>query len=82
MYTHPDRMGQLVTERHRELLADARRGQLRQQTRPAPGTPGATWTITRRLGMAIAKAGAAAARIPSAIWPARPQSLGETPVPR
>ena len=82
MYLNSDRIGQLATEHHGEMLADARRRQLRRQARPAPGTPGATWTVTRRLGTAIAKASAAKARVPSAIWPARPRSLGETPVPR
>jgi hypothetical protein len=42
----------------------------------------ATSTITRRLGAVLARVGVAAARVPAAIWPARPQSLGETPVPR
>ena len=79
MYTNPDRIGQLATAHHGAMLADTRRRQLRQQARPAPGTPG---PITRRLGTAIAKVGAAAARVPNALWPARPQSLGETPVPR
>jgi len=82
MYTHSDRIGQLVDEHHRELLADVQRHQLRRQTRLASGTPGATSTITRRLGAVIARVGVAAARVPAAIRPARPQSLGETPVPR
>jgi hypothetical protein len=82
MYMNSDRIGQLATQHHGEMLADARRRQLRQQARPAPGTPGATSPVTRRLGTAIAKVGAAAARVPSAIWPTRPQSFGETPVSR
>jgi hypothetical protein len=82
MYMNSDRIGQLATAHHHEMLADARRRQLRQQARPACGTPDTTSTVTRRLGSAIAKAGAAMARVPSAIRPARPQSLSETPVAR
>jgi len=82
MYTNCDRIGQLATEHHREMIADARRRQLRQQGRSAPRTPGATSTIAHRLGAAIAKAGVAAARVPNALRSARPQPLGETPVPR
>jgi len=79
MYTNPDRIGQLATAHHGAMLADTRRRQLRQQARPAPGTPS---PIARHLGTAIAKVGATAARVPDALRPARPQSLGETPVPR
>jgi len=83
MYTYSDRIGQLVDEHHGELLADAQRHQLRRQARLTSGTPGATSTITRRLGAVLAKVGiAAAARVPAAVRPARPQSLGEAPVPR
>ena len=45
-----DRIGQLATAHHHEMLADARRRQLRQQARPACGTPDTTSTATRRLG--------------------------------
>jgi hypothetical protein len=82
MYMNSDRIGQLATAHHHEMLADARRRQLRQQARSTSGTPGASSTVTRRLGTAIAKAGAALARVPSAMRPARPQSLSETPVAR
>jgi hypothetical protein len=80
MYTHPDRIGQLVDEHHRELLADARQRQLRRHSRPAPGTPGTT--ITRRLAAVIARLGVAAARVPESVRPARPRPLGDTPGPR
>jgi hypothetical protein len=79
MYTYQDRIGQLARDHHHEMLADARRRQLRQQARPASS---ATRGITRRLTAAIAKAGTAAARVPDAIWPARSPSLGETPAAR
>ncbi len=37
MYMNSDRIGQLATQHHGEMLADARRRQLRQQARPAVG---------------------------------------------
>jgi len=62
MYPQFDRIGQLAHEHHHEMLADARRRQLRhQQGRPAPRTPRAASTIVRRLGAVIARAGGAAA---------------------
>lgn len=79
MYTQFDPIGQLAHEHHGEMLADARRRQLRrQQDRPAARTSHAASAITRRLGAAIAKA----ARVPDALWPAGRQSLGETPASR
>ena len=78
---YQDRIGQLASQHHHEMLADARRRQLRQQGR-APRTPGAASTIARRFGAAIAKAGVAAARVPDAIWPVRSHPLSETPAPR
>ena len=64
MYTNSDRIGQLASAHHREMLADARRRQPRHQSRSAPGTPGAPLTITRHLRPALAKVGVAAARVP------------------
>ena len=79
MYTQFDRLGQLAHEHHHEMLADARRRQLRHRLdRPAPRTP----HVARRLGAVIAKAGGAAARVPGALRPARLQRLGETPAAR
>jgi hypothetical protein len=50
MYTHPDRIGQLVRERHHELLAAARQRQLRpERSRPALRIP----ALTRRLAAAF-----------------------------
>jgi hypothetical protein len=85
MYTHYDRMGQVAREHQREMLAEARRHQLRrelwhQPDRPAPRTPYAV-AVARRLGAVIAKAAGAAARVPQASRP-RPQPLGETPASR
>jgi hypothetical protein len=67
MYTNSDRIGQLASAHHREMLADARRRQLRHQGRSAPRTPGTRSTITRGLGTALAKVGVAAARVPDAL---------------
>ena len=82
MYTNSDRIGQLASEHHREMLADARHRRLRRPGRSAPRTPGTPSAITRRLGTAIAKVGAAAGRVPDAIWSDRPEPLGDTPAPR
>jgi hypothetical protein len=61
MYTQIDRIGQLAHEHHREMLAEARRRQLRHQPgRPAPRTSRAS-TIARRLSAAFAKARVATA---------------------
>ena len=80
MYTQFDRIGQLAHEHHHEMLADARRRQLRHD-RPAPRTPHAA-AIARRLGAVIARTSGVAARVPDALRPARPQPLGETPASR
>ena len=73
MFTHPDRIGQLAREHHHQMLAQARRRQLRHQhSRPAAST-----RIIRRLAEMIAGAGAAPAQAPGAIWPAGPHPLGE-----
>ena len=74
---YQNRLGQLAQQYHHEMLADARRRQLRQEGR-APRTPGAASSLTR-LGAAIAKAAAATTRVPDAIWPARSHPLSETP---
>jgi hypothetical protein len=59
MYAY-DRMGQLASEHHREMLADARQRRLRpQHSRPASRPLRATSTLTRRLVAAIARADSA-----------------------
>jgi hypothetical protein len=67
MYT--DRLGQLASQHHHEMLADAGHRHLRAEAR-APRTPGATSAITRRLGAALAKLGVATARAPLSETPA------------
>jgi hypothetical protein len=65
MFTQPDRIGQLATERHTQMLAEASRRQLRHQHgHPSPATRGGTG-ITRRLAAVIAKFGSVAAEAPS-----------------
>ena len=66
---YSDRLGQLASQHHHEMLADAGRRQLRAEAR-VPRTPGATSAITRRLGAALAKLGVAAARVPLSETPA------------
>ena len=61
---YQDRIGRLASQHHHDMLADARRRQLRQQVR-ASRTPGSASTISRRLGAAIAKVGIAATRVPA-----------------
>ena len=65
---YSDRLGQLASQHHHEMLADARHRHLRAEAR-VPRTPGATSAITRRLGAALAKLGVATAQA----------SLSETP---
>jgi hypothetical protein len=82
MNAHYDRIGQLAQQHQREILADARRHQLRhelrhRQDRPVSRTFSAASAITRRLAAAIAKIRPAPARVP-----ARPLSPGETPASR
>jgi hypothetical protein len=78
MFTHPDRLGQLAREHHRDLLAQASQRQLtHQHRRPAPGTPRPAAGFTRRLAAAIARAGLVGAQARGAIWPAGPHPLGE-----
>jgi len=78
MFSHPDRIGQLAREHHRQMLAEASQRQRRRpHVDPAARTPNAAVAIFRRLAIAIARAGVAAAQAPGAIWPARPQPLGE-----
>jgi hypothetical protein len=77
MFSHPDRIGQLARDPHRQMLAQARRSQLlHQDDRPAARTPGLATRMTRRLATAIARAGAAAAQEPGATSPAGPHPLG------
>jgi len=78
MFSHPDRIGQLASEHHHQMLAQASQRQLRHQhDRPAASNPGRPARIARRLAAAIARAGAAAAQAPGAIWPAGPHPFGE-----
>jgi hypothetical protein len=70
MSTHPDLTSRLAREHHREMLADARRRQLRRQSRPAASIRDAS--VTRRLATAMARLGVAATRVPDAARPARP----------
>jgi hypothetical protein len=74
MFTHPDRIGQLAAEHHRDMLAEARLRALRhQQGRPSSRTPRIALRIARRLATAITRADAEAAQTPGAIWAARPR---------
>ena len=66
---YSDRLGQLASQHHHDMIADAGRRQLRAEAR-APRTPGATSAITRRLGAALAKLGVATARAPLSETPA------------
>jgi hypothetical protein len=66
---YSNRLGQLASQHHHEMLADAGRRQLRQEAR-VPRTPGATSGITRRLSAALAKFGVATARAPLSETPA------------
>ena len=66
---YSDRLGQLASQHHHEMLADAGRRQLRQEAR-VPRTPGASSAITRRLGAALAKFGVTTARAPLSENPA------------
>jgi hypothetical protein len=58
---YQDRLGQLAQQHHHEMLADARRRQLRRHGR-APRAPRATSSVTRRLAAAFAKVGLAPVR--------------------
>jgi len=61
-----DRIGQLANQHHHDMLADARRRELRHQARPEPGTLRAPSTLTRRLAAAFTKVSAGAARVADA----------------
>ena len=57
MFTHPDPLGQLAAEHHRQMLAEARQRALRHQHgRPPSRTPAIARRITRRLAAAITRA--------------------------
>jgi hypothetical protein len=60
MFTNPGAIGQIASQHHHELIADARqqRRLLHEQDRPAPRTV----KITRRLAMVMARVGVAPAR--------------------
>jgi hypothetical protein len=59
MFTHPDRIGQLASENHRQMLAQAsRRHLLHQDDRPTARTAGLAARMTRRLAATIARTGA------------------------
>jgi hypothetical protein len=63
MFTHPDRIGQLASENHRQMLAQAsRRSLLHQDDRPTARTAGLAARMTRRLAAAIARTGVATAQ--------------------
>ena len=66
---YSNRLGQLASQHHHKMLADAGRRQLRQEAR-VPRTPGAPSGLTRRLGAALAKFGVATARVPLTETPA------------
>ncbi len=56
MFTHPDRLGQLARENHRQMLAQASQRQLRHQHgQQAIRIATAAGTIIRRLATLIAK---------------------------
>jgi hypothetical protein len=78
MFTHPDQLGRLARENHRQLLAQASKRQLaRQRGCPAPRTQGGADRLARRLAVAIARAGAAVSQGRGAIWPAVRQPVGD-----
>jgi hypothetical protein len=78
MFTHPDPIGQLAREHHRQMLAEASQRQRRRpHVDPAAKTPNAAAAILRRLAPAITRTVVVAAEAPDAIWPARPHPLGE-----
>jgi hypothetical protein len=78
MFTHPDRIGQLASENHRQMLAQAsRRRLLHQEDGPTARTAGLAARMTRRLATAIARAGVVTAQAPGAVWPVGPHPLGE-----
>jgi hypothetical protein len=57
MFSHPDRIGQLARENHRQMLAQASRRQLLHEDHsPAARTPGLAARLTRRLAAAFARA--------------------------
>jgi hypothetical protein len=66
---YSNRLGQLASQHHHEMLADAGRRQLRQEAR-VPRTPGASSAVTRRLAAALAKFGVTTARAPLSETPA------------
>ena len=76
MFTHPDRIGQLARENHRDMLAEASQRRLRHQHGRRPGrTRDAATRISRRLAGALARAGVVAAETPGATWPTSPAQL-------
>jgi hypothetical protein len=65
MFSHPDRIGQLATENHQQMLAQARQRQLlHEDDRPAVRTPGLAARMARRLAAAFARPGAVTAPTP------------------
>jgi hypothetical protein len=66
---YSDRLGQLASQNHHQMLADAGHRQLRQEAR-VPRTPGTPSAITRFLGAALAKLGIVTARAPLSETPA------------
>jgi len=65
MFSHPDRIGQLARENHRQMLARAsQRRLLHDDDRPAARTPGLAARLTRRLAAAFARADAVSTPVP------------------
>ncbi len=63
MFSHPDRIGQLASENHRHMLAQASRRQLlHQDDRRATRTSGLAGRMARRLAASIARAGVVTAQ--------------------
>jgi hypothetical protein len=62
MFTHPDRIGQLASEHHHQMLAQASQRQLRHQR----GRPAASTRIVRRLAAAVARADVMITQAPGA----------------
>jgi hypothetical protein len=69
---YSDRLGQLASQHHHQMLADAGRRQLQQEAR-VPRTPGPTSAITRRLSAVLARFGIGTARAPLSETPATTQ---------
>lgn len=66
MFTHPDRIGQLASEHHGQMLAEARQRSLRHQHgHRSFRMPAVAVRIMHRLAPAITRTGAMAAETPN-----------------